>query len=59
MIPPSAYSVVVQRRVGEFLEDFVARIDTPQLDRLSITFFNQFIFDTPHLSQFISRMQKL
>ena len=44
--------------VSEYLEDFVARIDTPQLDRLSITFFNQLIFDTPHLSQFISRIPK-
>ena len=44
--------------VSEYLEDLVARIDTPQLDRLSITFFNQLIFDTPHLSQFISRIPK-
>jgi hypothetical protein len=44
--------------VSEYLEDFVARIDTPQLDRVSITFFNQLIFDTPHLSQFISRIPK-
>ena len=44
--------------VSEYLEDFVARIDTPQLHRLSITFFNQLIFDTPHLSQFISRIPK-
>lgn len=44
--------------VSEYLEDFVARIDAPQLDRLSITFFNQLIFDTPHLAQFVSRIPK-
>jgi len=44
--------------VSEYLEDLVARIDTPLLDRLSITFFNQLIFNTPHLSQFISRIPK-
>jgi hypothetical protein len=33
----------------------VASIDTPQLDRLYISFFNQNEFDTPQLIQFISR----
>lgn len=33
-------------------------IYTPQLDRSFMTFFNQFIFDTLHLSKFISRIQK-
>jgi hypothetical protein len=61
--PPMRRSLPVLTRlsfrgVSEYLEDFVARIDTPQLDRLSITFFNQLIFDTPHLSQFISRIPK-
>ena len=45
--------------VGEYLEDFVARIDTPLLGYLSIAFFHQLIFDTPHLSQFISRTPEL
>ena len=40
---------------SEYLEDLVARIDAPQLDELWITFFHQLIFDTPQLSQFISR----
>jgi hypothetical protein len=31
--------------VSEYLEDVVARIDAPIIDRLSITFFNQLIFD--------------
>ena len=41
--------------VNEYLEDFVARIDAPQLNKLAITFFHQLILDTPHLTQFISR----
>jgi hypothetical protein len=44
--------------ICEYLEDLVARIDTPLLDDLNITFFDQFIFDTPHLAQFISRTPK-
>jgi hypothetical protein len=41
--------------VGEYLEDLVARIDVPLLSDLEITFFHQLIFDTPQLTQFISR----
>jgi hypothetical protein len=36
----------------------VARIDAPQLDKLVITFFNQLIFDTPQITQFIRRTPK-
>ena len=45
--------------VGEYLDDVVARIDTPQLVRLETTFFNQIVFDTPQFIQFISRMPTL
>jgi hypothetical protein len=45
--------------VGEYLEDFVARIDAPLLDYLEITFFHQLIFDTPQLTQFIGRTPEL
>jgi hypothetical protein len=41
--------------VSEYLEDLVARIDAPLLDRLLITFFHQLIFDTPQLAQFVAR----
>ena len=41
--------------VSEYLEDLVARIDTPLLHSLAITLFHQLIFDTPHISQFLSR----
>ena len=47
------------KRVSEYLEDIVDRIDTPLLHRLSIMFFHQPIFDTPRLAQFISRVPKL
>jgi hypothetical protein len=44
--------------VGEYLDDLVARIDAPLLDKLTITLLHQLIFDTPQLSQFISRTPK-
>ena len=44
--------------VSEYLNDLVAWIDAPLLDKLDITFFHQLIFDTPQLTQFISRTPK-
>ena len=44
--------------VSEYLDDLVARIDAPLLDSFHITFFHQLIFDTPQLTQFISRTPK-
>ena len=41
--------------VSEYLDDLVACIDAPQLNTLDITFFNDIVFDTPQLVQFISR----
>ena len=41
--------------VSEYLEDLVARIDAPQLSNLYITFFNDIVFDTPRLIQFMGR----
>jgi hypothetical protein len=40
--------------VTEYLEELVTRIDTPQLDTLDITFFNQIDFDCPRLARFIN-----
>jgi hypothetical protein len=41
---------------SEYLDDLVARIDAPRLDRLSITLVpDEMNFDTPHVVQFISR----
>jgi hypothetical protein len=44
---------------SEYLEEILARIDAPRLNALHITFFNQIIFDTPQLFQFISRRPTL
>ena len=41
--------------VSEYLEDLLACIDAPQLRNLRITFFNDIVFDTPQLIQFIGR----
>ena len=46
------------RGVSESLEDLVARIDTPLLDKCQITFFHRLIFDVPQLAQFVSRTPK-
>ena len=44
--------------VSEYLEDLVARIDAPLLEKLNITFFHQLLFDTPQLALFINRIPK-
>ena len=45
--------------VSEYLDDLVVRIDAPLLKTLDITFFNQVLFDTPQLVQFVSRTSAL
>ena len=63
--PPSTHSVLPVltlfrfKGVTEYLEDFVAYIDAPRLNELSITFFNDLVFDTPQFMQFISRTPML
>jgi hypothetical protein len=42
------------KRFCKYFEDLVERVDAPLLDNLIITFFYQFIFNTPQLAQFIS-----
>jgi hypothetical protein len=60
-LPPSTRSVLPVLEyfsfmgVSEYLEDLVTDIDAPRLDKLRITFFNDSVFDTPRLIQFISR----
>ena len=44
--------------VCEYLENLVSRINAPLLNKSHITFFHQMIFDTPELTQFISRTTK-
>jgi hypothetical protein len=45
--------------VCEYLDDLVSHIDAPRLEDVSITFFNDIVFDTPQFMQFISRTPKL
>src|SRR6266702_3897846 len=41
---------------GEYLEDFISRIDGPQLNQISIFYFNQLVdFQVAQLSKFIDR----
>ena len=64
-LPPATLSVLPAlikfdfKGVSEYLEDLVARIDTPQLKHLEINFFRHFIFDTPELVQFVTRAPEL
>ncbi|KAF8502719.1 hypothetical protein F5888DRAFT_1114840 [Russula emetica] len=44
---------------SEYLEVILARIDSPRLNELYITFFNEIIFDTPQLFQFTNRSPAL
>ena len=43
--------------VNEYIEDFVARINTPLLHGITISFFNQLLFDTSQLNGFIGRVE--
>ena len=44
---------------SEYLEDFVSRIDAPQLFFFIIQLFHQHVFDVSQLNQFIGRTDKL
>ena len=44
---------------SEYLEEFLARIDAPQVYKLLITFFGDIDFNTSELIQFISRTPQL
>ena len=44
---------------SDYLEDFVARIDAPLLNRVTLEVFHQVTFDTPQLALFISRIPHL
>ena len=45
--------------VNEYLEDIVARIDTPVLEIIDLRFFNRPLFEIPHLSHFVRRTSQL
>ena len=63
-LPPPTHTVLpvltnlMFKGVAEYLEDLVARIDAPLLDKLAIIFLHQMIFNCPHLTRFISRTPK-
>jgi hypothetical protein len=66
--PPPQTRVVLPALTGltfqgviNYSEDFLARIDTPVLDQLFMTFkfFLDLGFDVPHLKQFIGRAKRL
>jgi hypothetical protein len=40
---------------GEYLDDLVAHITAPRLNKLHVVFLTQIVSDTPHLTQFICR----
>jgi hypothetical protein len=44
---------------SEYLDDLVACIDAPRLNKLYAIFFNQIVFDTPQLMRFICRTPTL
>ena len=43
---------------SEYIEDFITRIDVPLLDNVDITFFDQPIFHTSRLQDFLARFEK-
>jgi len=65
LLPPFEHVVIPSLRqlefegVCEYLEDLVARIDTPVLRQFRIRFFNQLIFGVTQLHQFIGRTETL
>ena len=64
-LPPLTRSILPSltkirfKGASEYLEVILAWIDAPRLNEMHITFFNQIIFDTPQLFQFISRTPTL
>ena len=59
--PPPTRSVLPNLKIflfkgdSEYLEVVVAHIDAPRLEYLETTLFNDIVFDTPQLTQFIIR----
>jgi hypothetical protein len=43
---------------SEYFEDFIARINTPQHASLNVTFFVDFISETPRLRDFLNRTER-
>ena len=43
--------------VNDYFEDLVARVDTPLMDNLEISFFHRHVYDFSRFSQFIGRIE--
>ncbi|KAI0274543.1 hypothetical protein BGY98DRAFT_56529 [Russula aff. rugulosa BPL654] len=54
-----ALTILSFKGVNEYLEELVARVDTPRLYQLSATFFHDIDFNTPELIRFVSRSSTL
>jgi F-box-like len=52
-----ALTVLFFKGVYEYLEDLLARVDTPLLDNLSITYFMDLDFDVPQLHRLIDHTE--
>jgi hypothetical protein len=52
-------TTILFKGASEYLEEILAHFNAPRLDHFHITFFNEIIFDTPQLFQFISRTPML
>ena len=46
------------RAMSEYIEDFVSRIDAPQLDKVDLRIFDQPIFNTSRIRDFLGRIEK-
>ena len=62
--PPGGHHIILPvltcikyRGISKYLDDFVARIDTPHLRDIDITFFSQPTMDALQLGQFIERTE--
>ena len=53
---PALYELICEG-VDEYFEDFVARIDTPVIHSLEITFFPRHFYEFSQLSRFIGRVE--
>jgi hypothetical protein len=47
------------RGAHEYLEEFISQIDLPSLRKITISLFNQIVFEIPHFCQFISPFKAL
>jgi len=62
LLPPETWIVLPRilslefTALHEFLEDLVARVDTPQLKRLTIQYLDRLDFRVPQLSKFVNRL---